>query len=170
MDRVVGLLASVGGRCKARRSPRVEVVAHQLCHTDPDRVDLVERKRFEWLAACSLYPELQWNLTLHLAAQLPDADTLLTESSLRRLVQLPWFRAGELPEELRVQLIATLSVERQRGLRHSIVSLLEVSPAPAGTHAAERGINHGIGAEHGDPARRAAGARCVLNMEVLHRF
>jgi hypothetical protein len=39
MDRVVGLLDIVGGKCKTSHTPRVEVGARELHHTDRDRID-----------------------------------------------------------------------------------------------------------------------------------
>ena len=39
MDRVVGLLDIVGGKRKTSHTPRVEVGARELHHTDRDRVD-----------------------------------------------------------------------------------------------------------------------------------
>ena len=92
---------------------------------------------FEWLCACAIYPELQWNLTLHLGAQMPGAATLLTEAMILRLARLPWLRDGALPEDIRTQLLAALPIERQRALRLSVVGLLEASPPPAGSHAAD---------------------------------
>ena len=92
---------------------------------------------FEWLCTCAIYPELHVNLTLHLAAQMPDAAALLTEAVFLRLARLPWLRDGTLPEDIRTQLLAALPAGRQSALRQSMVALLEASPPPAGSHAAD---------------------------------
>ena len=50
---------------------------------------------FQWLCACAVYPELHWNLTLHLIAFL---DRPITAEDVVRLIRLPHFKAGSLPE------------------------------------------------------------------------
>ena len=92
---------------------------------------------FDWLCACAIYPELQWHLTLFLGAQFPESGQLLSEAVLLRLVRLPWFREGALPDELRARLLAALPAERQTGLRRALVDVLAGSPPPSGSHAAD---------------------------------
>lgn len=92
---------------------------------------------FQWLCACAIYPELHWDLTL-LFGSLPEmGEHLVTERNLLRLVRLPWFRAGAIPDEQRLQLLAALDPEKEQAVRSAIVRTLERSPAPAGSFAAE---------------------------------
>lgn len=92
---------------------------------------------FEWLCASAIYPELQWNLTLFLAAQSPQAGELLNENVLLRLTRLPWFREGVLPDELRARLLAVLPDERQLRYRRALIEILESNPPPRESHAAD---------------------------------
>jgi hypothetical protein len=54
---------------------------------------------YRLLLACSVYPGLAWNLTLHLALELIPAEE--REATLARLVRLPWFRHSRMPHWLR---------------------------------------------------------------------
>ena len=62
---------------------------------------------------------------------------LVREENIVRLLRLPWFRNGSMPDELRQKLIGYLDQALQREVRESIVQLLERNPAPTGTHAAD---------------------------------
>jgi formylglycine-generating enzyme required for sulfatase activity len=91
---------------------------------------------FQWLCACAVYPELHWNLTLSLAALPCLPDGLLTEANVLRLIRLPWFRTGALPDELRLALLAELTPEQLRGIRTALFELLErQEPPPAASGA-----------------------------------
>ncbi|HKC65870.1 MAG TPA: TonB family protein [Pyrinomonadaceae bacterium] len=93
---------------------------------------------FQWLSACAVYTELQWDLTLHLGA-LPEMPAgLITESNLLKLIRLSWFRTGVIPDELRWLLINELTPERQRAVRAAIIELLEKDPPPPETFASDQ--------------------------------
>ncbi len=92
---------------------------------------------FQWLCACAVYPELHWDLTLHLGSAPRMGAGLICEKNLLRLVRLPWFRSGSMPDELRLRLIGELETERERAVRSAIIELLEKNPAPQGTFAAD---------------------------------
>jgi TonB family protein len=93
---------------------------------------------FQWLAACAVYTELQWNLTLYIGS-LPSMPTgLVTEANLLKLIRLPWFRVGIIPDELRWLLINELAPERQRAVRAALIELLEKDPAPPETFASDQ--------------------------------
>jgi len=92
---------------------------------------------FLWLAACAVYPELHWDLTLHLGSLPCFGPGLVTEQNLLKLVRLPWFRRGSIPDELRLPLIRELGEERERAVREAIVDLLEKNPAPNETFASD---------------------------------
>lgn len=92
---------------------------------------------FSWLCASAIYPELQWDLTLYLASLPCMPADLVTEANLLRLIALPWFRTGVIPDEIRFELIRQLSPPQERAVRHAIVELLEQNPADEDTFAFE---------------------------------
>jgi hypothetical protein len=55
---------------------------------------------------------------------------LLDEENVLRLLSLPWFRTGTMPDELRRELISRLETVKSRAIRAAIVELLEKDPAP----------------------------------------
>lgn len=79
---------------------------------------------FRWLCACAVYSELQWHLTLYLGSLLSDRESLLTEKNLWRLIRLPWFRVGLIPDDLRESLIAQLSRTDETAVRSAIIILM----------------------------------------------
>jgi TonB family protein len=92
---------------------------------------------FQWLSACAIYTELQWNLTLYIGSLPSMPQGLLTEANLLKLIRLPWFRTGTIPDELRWFLINELAPERQRAVRAALIELLEKDPAPPETFASD---------------------------------
>ena len=72
-----------------------------------------------WLAACAVYPELKWNLTLYIGATLRGATgaPAVDAGELLRLSLLPWFRDGRMPEWLRAQVLATLPTQDYARIR-----------------------------------------------------
>jgi len=110
---------------------------------DPDLPVTVEALRdylgedaFQWLCACAVYPELHWNLTLFLGSLPGMGATLIGEKNLLRLIRLPWFRAGLMPDELRLELIGELDPQREGEIRSAIISLLEKDAPPEKSFAA----------------------------------
>ena len=108
------------------------------------RSDLVKTLRdylgadaLQWLCACAVYPELHWDLTLYLGSLPALEGKLLREDNLLRLIRLPWFRTGSIPDEIRLLLIRELDRDKERQVRASILSLLEKSVPPAGSVAAD---------------------------------
>ncbi|MGE0130708.1 MAG: hypothetical protein AB7U82_21725 [Blastocatellales bacterium] len=102
--------------------------------------DYLGEEAFQWLCACAVYPELHWDLTLHLGSlprMVSGQSALISEKNLLRLIRLPWFRAGSMPDELRLQLIGKLEPQRERAVRSAIIELLEKNPAPHGSFAAD---------------------------------
>jgi hypothetical protein len=92
---------------------------------------------FQWLAACAAYPELHWDLTLYLGSLPEMGRDLIREENLLRLIRLPWFRRGSIPDETRWLLIRELERGRERAVRNAVIELLERNPPPAGTYAAD---------------------------------
>ncbi|MFN0085906.1 MAG: SUMF1/EgtB/PvdO family nonheme iron enzyme [Blastocatellia bacterium] len=92
---------------------------------------------FQWLCACAFYPELQWDLTQKLGRlALPEAAGL-DEAALWRLLRLPWFREGAIPDEIRYPLVRVLDPGRRRAIREFLIQTLEENPADVGTFAAD---------------------------------
>ncbi|MCP5050776.1 MAG: hypothetical protein GY940_26670, partial [bacterium] len=97
--------------------------------------DYLGEETFQWLCACAVYPELNWDLTLFLGSLQCMPATLIREGNVLRLIQLPWFRSGTMPDELRGALIDRLDPEIERAIRAALVELLENNPAPKGSFA-----------------------------------
>jgi TolB-like protein/Tfp pilus assembly protein PilF len=92
---------------------------------------------FQWLCACAVYPELYWDLTLYLGSLECMKHGLITEANLQRLVRLPWFRSGVMPDDLRWSLIRELDREKEKSIRLAIIDLLEQNPPPRESFAGE---------------------------------
>lgn len=99
--------------------------------------DYLGKDVFEWLCACAVYPELHWDLTLYLGALPSMGNNLVREKNLLKLIQLPWFRTGTMPDNLRWLLINELPPEKAKAIRTSLIQLLEKNPPPKETVAEE---------------------------------
>lgn len=104
---------------------------------------------FRWLAACAVYPELHWDLTLSLGRMLEKDETkteldLISESNLLTLCRLPYFRSGGIPDSLRLDLVETLDAETLDHVREVILEVLEKNPPPEDSVAAERLERHKV--------------------------
>ncbi len=83
---------------------------------------------FFWLAACAVYPALDWGLTLYLGEGLQmDGAPLLDPGRLRSLVRTPWLRHGFMPDWLREKLLAALSPDQEKSVRTALEELLVTS-------------------------------------------
>ncbi len=105
---------------------------------DPEqlRAWLNDSKLFQWVCCCAVYPDLHWNITLHMGLSLfPDK---LNEAALLKLIGLPWFRTGRMSEKLRNNLLQALDLETIVQVRKSIVGLFDASPPPKGSEAADQ--------------------------------
>ncbi len=110
--------------------PNAETVGRNYSFDLPEDV-------FQWLCACAVYPELHWDLTIFLATLPCMASGLLTEKNLLRLIRLPYFREGVMPDELRWELLAALTPETEQAIRAALIGLLEQNPPPEESAAAE---------------------------------
>ena len=102
-----------------RDAPSVEVI-DQLCQTLREHLG---DRGFAWLAACAVYPQIHWGITLSLVAGLAR-DTAEVERLLPRLSHLVWLREAYLPDWLREALLARLNIgdgDRVRGLLHELL-------------------------------------------------
>ena len=58
-----------------------------------------------WIAACAIYPELDWNLTLALGKLFSIEQSVLpSHKSLSQLLRLNWFTKGSIPDDFRREL------------------------------------------------------------------
>ncbi len=90
----------------------------------------------KWVAATALCSKLDWDLTLKIGKYLSkNYDTPNDHTSLRQLSRLGWFRVGEMPEQVRKQLIKFLPINLQNEIRGLIVEAMEASPPPIPSHA-----------------------------------
>ena len=92
-----------------------------------------------WVAACAVYPELHWDLTLYLGRLLSTSENnLLTAGYLAELCRLPWFVEGKMPKEARERLLAWLEREQPATLlrvREALHQLLSQYPPPSDSAA-----------------------------------
>ncbi|MEO0397210.1 MAG: hypothetical protein AAF243_14670 [Cyanobacteria bacterium P01_A01_bin.137] len=81
---------------------------------------------FYWLAACAVFPELRWNITLYLGnvLKIKEGLSLIEKCTLTNLARLPWYRYGCMPDWLRGYLIASLSIQQQKEIRAAFQELL----------------------------------------------
>jgi hypothetical protein len=88
--------------------------------------DFLGETGYYWFSACAIYPELRWQLTLYLGYQLSseDGQKLFNSTLLAKLVRLPWFRYGYMPNWLRKQLVQDLSLSQEREIRTALQTLL----------------------------------------------
>ena len=92
-------------------------------------------QRLRWLAACAIFPELHYDLSIQLAQHLGLA---LTEENLLPVLKLAAFRYGHMSDQLREDLGDLLVPEEQREIRSIVVKTLEESSPQADSFAAER--------------------------------
>ncbi len=90
----------------------------------------------QWIAACAIYPELNWDLTLHIGELLStEENDLLRLENLLSISQLEWFQLVEMPDEVRAELLAYLPENITQYIRTSIIELLKQNPPPPDSHA-----------------------------------
>ena len=86
---------------------------------------------YEWLAACAVYPELTWNMTIHVGqAMMALPFGAKMSESLLQLSNLPWFRIGRMPLWLRQMLTAGMSAELYGRVRDILNGLLLTTISP----------------------------------------
>ncbi len=87
----------------------------------------------QWIAACAVYPHLQWDITLFLGRELsPGSDSLLTIENLLKLTRIPWFVEGRIPDTAREELLNYLASQGlEQRIRERLHWLLEHAPKPS---------------------------------------
>jgi hypothetical protein len=114
---------------------------------------------FYWLAACAVYPLLQWELVLYFGLMLGHGnERLLDEKRLLAMTRLPWFRYGTMPDWLRSRLIAEMSAEQEERVREMLNILLVSS-----LHGSQEGFTLEI-AEQDFGLSRAGFKRLIQNV------
>ncbi|MFM7647496.1 MAG: hypothetical protein ACKO50_05425, partial [Cyanobium sp.] len=142
---------------------------------------------FYWLAACAVFPELHWTITVHLGQRLRGADgqPLPRHCPLPRLARLPWLRHGYLPDWLRLALIQTLTPAQEAAVREELTILLlaaiPLTAAPQGAEAAVGEAELRVATTHGqrlprllppllERLRRRAAPTSPLRDQLFLRF
>jgi len=84
---------------------------------------------YEWFRACAVYPGLIWHLTLYLGYQLIGKENkpLYSFERLKRLICLPWFKHGNMPDWLRTILIKEMSLSKEKHIRKVLFQLFLTS-------------------------------------------
>ena len=96
---------------------------------------------YDWLSACAVYPEVNWQLTVHLGQALPSAP-LRRREALLDLVVLPWFRFARMPSWLREQLVTKMPTALYRDVHKVLETLLLTTLAPvSGKHPIEAALD-----------------------------
>ncbi len=88
---------------------------------------------FHWLAACAVYPQLRFGVTVYLGlkitAQYGAVEVpLFSEKLLAQLTLLPWFRSGHMPPWLRKALLDALPEEERADIRAAVDAMLNGKP------------------------------------------
>jgi hypothetical protein len=86
--------------------------------------DFLGKDGYYWFSASAVYPELHWKLMLYLGYNVISTDESKLTVHLAKLVRLPWFRYGYMPDWLRKQLIADLPLEQEGKVRTALQALL----------------------------------------------
>jgi hypothetical protein len=79
---------------------------------------------FQWLCACAVYPRLEWVLTIYLGS-VTKALGIVDDVQLLKLISLPWFRSGSIPQELREELISNLNPKLYKKVQKAIINIFE---------------------------------------------
>ncbi|MET3159986.1 hypothetical protein [Bradyrhizobium diazoefficiens] len=116
----------------------------------PAAIDAIRQDLYRWLgargylwhAACAIYPQLRYDLTVHIGRVLragPHADapalfrdTLEDRRVLDRMTSLPWFRTGRMPEWLRKDVLASLDPDSRQRAAAVVRDLFNGDSGPKG--------------------------------------
>ncbi|RLP24203.1 hypothetical protein [Mesorhizobium sp. YM1C-6-2] len=87
---------------------------------------------FHWLAACAVYPQLRFGVTVYLGLKITAhygvEVPLFSEKLLAQLTLLPWFRSGYMPPWLRKALLDALPEEERGDIRAAVDAMLNGRP------------------------------------------
>lgn len=87
------------------------------------------KEGFYWFSACAVFPKLQWNITIYLGNVLETVKgkSLLEVCSVTKMIRLPWFRYGYMPDWLRNRLITKLTQGQEKIIRSVFQDLLLIA-------------------------------------------
>jgi len=93
---------------------------------------------YYWLASLAIYPKPNWNLTLAIGKALWDqcqehfsdkqeqsVYNQITYSSVLKISRIPWLQEGNIPDDIRLQLLDSLPVEIERTARRTLLEVLD---------------------------------------------
>ena len=126
---------------------------------------------YDWLSACAVYPDINWQLTVHLGLALPAVPLRRGETSGRLLhfVSLPWFRFGRMPSWLRQLLADKMSGAVYRKVHKTLEALLLTTLVPtSGKFAIKAALERGKAL--GDSEAVASGLARAMRDSVLIDF
>jgi hypothetical protein len=88
---------------------------------------------FHWLAACAVYPQLRFGVTVYLGLKISVrygavAVPLFSEKLLAQLTLLPWFRSGHMPPWLRKALFEALPGQERADIQAAVDAMLNSKP------------------------------------------
>lgn len=94
--------------------------------------DFLGRDGFDWLCGCAVFPALVWEITAYIGHQIavskgqtgPDEDLLL------KIIGLPWFRHGRMPNYMRVRLAAELSEQNKVAVMAALENIIAAKLDP----------------------------------------
>lgn len=86
----------------------------------------------QWIAACAVYPHLQWDITLFLGRELSaERNSLLSLENILQLTRLQWFVDGRIPDAAREELLDYLAAQGlEQRIRQRLHWLFDHTPEP----------------------------------------
>jgi len=101
---------------------------HQHFSEKDENGNIIDDRLVQWIAACAVYPTVQWELTLEIG-QVVDEE-LVTFENLLQLARLPWFVEGRIPDAARGILLDYLPQNVEVKVRTHLQQLFQALPKP----------------------------------------
>jgi|GEM_PF-3971118 len=112
-------------------NPLVIIEKLKLYYQELGKEDKGNHDIISWMAACCLYPEIYWDLTIFIGKHLSSpGNNLLTVDNLNKLMGLKWFAEGQIPADIRSAFLndtSILSKKEQRSIASAIFKVVEDS-------------------------------------------
>lgn len=92
---------------------------------------LNDKRLFQLICSLAIYPRLQWSLTLALLDAIlknnsgEEPAVALTHDLLLKIARIPWLQEEKFPDNIRLQLLDSLSAETEVIARETILALLD---------------------------------------------
>ncbi|UPT64929.1 MAG: TIR domain-containing protein [Hyphomonadaceae bacterium JAD_PAG50586_4] len=121
---------------------------------------------FRWLAACAVYPAIEWDLTMALGWRLKEGEAgaesaLMNESRIAKLSELPWLRTGQMPQWLRERLLDEMDPSDRQVVRAFLAELLDAARQQGRARSGEIALSFVVEGGRG---------RSALNDETFVQF